>query len=62
MKSLMKTECKCHGVSGSCAMKTCWWKLPSFRTVGEALMKRYNKAKMVRAVKDKQGLNLVLSR
>ncbi|KAL5286175.1 WNT7A family protein [Megaselia abdita] len=62
VKSLMKTECKCHGVSGSCAMKTCWWKLPSFRTVGEALMKRYNKAKMVRAVKDKQGLNLVLSR
>ncbi|XP_055856948.1 protein Wnt-2 [Episyrphus balteatus] len=62
VKNLLKTECKCHGVSGSCAMKTCWKSLPSFRVVGDALMKRYNKAKMVQAVKGKRGLTLVLSK
>lgn len=41
---LVKIECKCHGVSGSCSMKTCWLKLPSFREVGDYLKDKYDSA------------------
>lgn len=52
MKNLLKTECKCHGVSGSCAMKTCWKSLPPFRVIGDALMKKYSRARAVEAFAD----------
>lgn len=41
---LVKIECKCHGVSGSCSMKTCWLKLPSFREVGDLIKQKYDSA------------------
>lgn len=41
---LVKIECKCHGVSGSCSMKTCWLKLPSFRQVGDMIKEKYDSA------------------
>lgn len=47
VKHLLRTDCKCHGVSGSCAMKTCWRTLPPFRAVGDTLMRKYNKARLV---------------
>lgn len=50
VKHLLRTECKCHGVSGSCAMKTCWRTLPPFRVVGDTLMRKYNKARLVDGV------------
>lgn len=46
---LLNTDCKCHGVSGSCTMKTCWHSLPHFREVGKALMRKYRKARGVAA-------------
>ncbi|XP_072027500.1 protein Wnt-7b-like isoform X3 [Amphiura filiformis] len=42
VKRNMGTECKCHGVSGSCTMKTCWTTLPSFRMVGDLLKAKYD--------------------
>jgi wingless-type MMTV integration site family protein 5 len=45
---LVKIECKCHGVSGSCSMKTCWLKLPSFREVGDYIKDKYDSAIEVR--------------
>ncbi|CAH1164457.1 unnamed protein product [Phaedon cochleariae] len=47
VKSSLIVECKCHGVSGSCTMKTCWKTLPTFRQVGDILMKKYYRARPV---------------
>lgn len=43
----MKQECKCHGMSGSCTVQTCWMRLPSFRTVGALLKDRFDGASKV---------------
>ena len=47
----LKKVCRCHGVSGSCTMKTCWITLPTFREVGNVLKKRYDAAKEVVAMR-----------
>lgn len=60
VKNLLRTDCKCHGVSGSCAMKTCWKSLPTFRAVGDVLMKKYNRARYVQPINDKNGLSLII--
>lgn len=44
----MKVECKCHGVSGSCELKTCWRSVASFRMIGEMLKKKFDVAQEVR--------------
>ncbi|CAL4064453.1 unnamed protein product, partial [Meganyctiphanes norvegica] len=41
---LMKMQCRCHGVSGSCELKTCWRSLPPFSSVGDFLKDKYNTA------------------
>jgi len=41
LSSLMKMRCRCHGVSGSCGVKTCWRSVPPFREVGDQLKKKY---------------------
>ena len=47
MYSHAKASCKCHGVSDSCSLKTCWNQLPSFREVGDRLMSAYDAAREV---------------
>ncbi|XP_050088878.1 protein Wnt-2 isoform X1 [Anopheles aquasalis] len=61
VKALLRTECKCHGVSGSCAMKTCWKSLPSFQAIGNAMMKKYRKAKLVHTIPSQGASTLYLS-
>lgn len=43
----MRVECKCHGLSGSCTLRTCWWRMPAFREVGDRLRDRFEGAAKV---------------
>ena len=56
MQSLVSNECRCHGVSGSCAVKTCWKTAPSFAKVGDALKAKYNDAVEAMVIKKKRRL------
>ncbi|KAL3853717.1 hypothetical protein ACJMK2_017236 [Sinanodonta woodiana] len=41
---MMALKCRCHGVSGSCAVKTCWRSLPTFREIGSVLKTKYERS------------------
>uniref|UniRef100_A0A8C5MUI6 Protein Wnt n=1 Tax=Leptobrachium leishanense TaxID=445787 RepID=A0A8C5MUI6_9ANUR len=45
---LADVACKCHGVSGSCSLKTCWLQLADFRKVGEYLKEKYDSGASMR--------------
>ncbi|KAG8447020.1 hypothetical protein GDO86_014461 [Hymenochirus boettgeri] len=44
VKSGLRTTCKCHGVSGSCAVRTCWKQLSPFHETGALLKSKYENA------------------
>lgn len=44
VSDLAHVSCKCHGVSGSCSLKTCWLQLADFRKVGDSLKEKYDSA------------------
>lgn len=43
----MKIRCKCHGLSGSCQLRTCWKSAPEFRIVGKELLRLFRTAILV---------------
>lgn len=47
VRASLNRECKCHGVSGSCNLKTCWKRLAPFSVVGSKLKEIYFKAARV---------------
>ncbi|MEQ2181960.1 Protein Wnt-2b, partial [Goodea atripinnis] len=55
VKRFMKLECKCHGVSGSCSLRTCWLAMSDFRRTGDYLRRKYNTAIEVTMNQDKTG-------
>ncbi|CAH1130295.1 unnamed protein product [Ceutorhynchus assimilis] len=47
IKNYTRRECKCHGLSGTCTLKTCMRKMPNFREVGNRLKQRFDGAAKV---------------
>ncbi|XP_060074266.1 protein Wnt-9a-like isoform X1 [Ylistrum balloti] len=44
VRSNVNTTCKCHGVSGSCTVRTCWQQLSPFHKIGNILKRKYERA------------------
>uniref|UniRef100_A0A8C5MFD8 Protein Wnt n=1 Tax=Leptobrachium leishanense TaxID=445787 RepID=A0A8C5MFD8_9ANUR len=59
VKRFMKQECKCHGVSGSCTLRTCWLATGEFRKTGDFLRKKYNGA--IQVVMNQDGTGFTVS-
>lgn len=58
VKRFMKLECKCHGVSGSCTLRTCWMAMSDFRKTGDYLRRKYNGAIEVTMNQDGTGFTV----
>lgn len=37
----MVKKCRCHGVSGSCSLQTCWMEMAPFREIAKKLRQKY---------------------
>nr|QVQ68767.1 wnt 6 [Doryteuthis pealeii] len=57
VKNYMRRVCKCHGLSGSCTLQTCWRKMPLFRHVGNRLKEKFKGAAKVIISND--GLHVI---
>ncbi|XP_063244197.1 protein Wnt-8b-like [Bacillus rossius redtenbacheri] len=44
VEDTMVRACKCHGVSGSCSMKTCWKKMVEFGSIASTIHRHYKHA------------------
>ena len=44
VRAKLRKECKCHGVTGSCNLKTCWKQLAPFNVIGLELKQKYHAA------------------
>ncbi|XP_017356472.1 protein Wnt-8a [Cebus imitator] len=44
VRAALKRTCKCHGISGSCSVQTCWLQLADFREMGDYLKAKYDRA------------------
>ncbi|KAI1712171.1 wnt family domain-containing protein [Ditylenchus destructor] len=40
-------KCKCHGVSSSCDVRTCWYTLPPLEQIADRIKERYSSAQMI---------------
>ena len=47
LRASLETKCKCHGVSGSCSIRTCWKGLQELQDVAADLKTRYLSATKV---------------
>ncbi|XP_052285107.1 protein Wnt-9a-like isoform X2 [Dreissena polymorpha] len=56
VKAEVKTRCKCHGISGSCTVRTCWRQLATFLDIGNILKAKYeNSYKVLTFTNDATG-------
>ncbi|XP_054713550.1 protein Wnt-4-like [Uloborus diversus] len=59
VRDSQRVQCKCHGVSGSCEVKTCWHALPPLLEVAQKLKLRHRNAEEVRPVMVGRGTKLL---
>lgn len=59
MEKSLSIQCKCHGVSGSCNIKTCWRALPPIQDIGEHLQKMFLSAVEVTSKRAGSGKKLL---
>ena len=52
----MDKTCKCHGVSGSCAVRVCWRTMPKMTKVAIILRKKFDQALKVKLNRSKTKL------
>ncbi|KAL5005804.1 hypothetical protein ScPMuIL_016962 [Solemya velum] len=63
VKGKVNTTCKCHGVSGSCTVRTCWRQLAPFHHIGHALKEKYeNSFKVVTYTNQAMGKSQLVKR
>lgn len=52
----MIRQCRCHGISASCALETCWNKMQKWQNIGNIMRKRYDGAIRVHLGNDGRSL------
>ena len=61
LQDTVTLDCRCHGMSGTCATKTCMRKMPPFSVVGDYLSYKFHGARRVIHKKTGYGFLLVSS-
>ncbi|CAK9292550.1 unnamed protein product [Gordionus sp. m RMFG-2023] len=44
IKDMIRKQCRCHGVSGSCELKTCWLNMSPFSIIGAHIKNKYRES------------------
>ncbi|XP_023224165.1 protein Wnt-2b-like isoform X2 [Centruroides sculpturatus] len=56
----VELQCKCHGISGSCTVRTCWISMMDFRNIGNYLKKKYDGS--VQVMVNQAGTELIVAK
>ncbi|KAL5265623.1 hypothetical protein ACHWQZ_G006368 [Mnemiopsis leidyi] len=59
LQDTVTLDCRCHGMSGTCATKTCMRKMPPFSVVGDYLEYKFHGAR--RVIHKKSGYGLLVA-
>lgn len=59
LQDTVTLDCRCHGMSGTCATKTCMRKMPPFSVVGDYLQFKFQVAR--RVIHRKSGYGLLVA-
>lgn len=44
VRNSLRKHCRCHGLSGSCSLQTCWLSLNAFPEIANDIRKKFNNA------------------